>query len=57
MNRYYFEGWIDMIDYGKYSKEDLESNLQSDISDVLEVIVEGKYSVNITKSEVIKEEN
>ena len=57
MKRYYFEGWIDIDDYGKYtSKEKFKADLQSDIINVLGDIADGEYNVNITKSEEIKEE-
>ena len=57
MKRYYFKGWIDMDDYSKCtSEEEFKADLQSDIIDVLGDIADGKYNVNITKSEEIKEE-
>lgn len=58
MRRYYFEGWIDVDDYYDDIAEDVfKADLQNDIIETLGYIVDGEYSVKITKSEELEDKD
>jgi len=58
MRRYYFEGWIDVDDYYDDIAESVfKADLQNDIIETLGYIVDGEYSVKITKSEELEDKD
>lgn len=58
MRRYYFEGWIDVDDYyDDIAEAVFKADLQNDIIETLGYIVDGEYSVKITKSEELEDKD